>query len=103
VQKVLREKGLLTEKTQSFLRPSSCLGAGDLGGCMWPRVTLGFTGCLRGHMWPQGVVGSLGGSGVALGVTDSLVGLQIASRGWVWPCGVIDGHGGSWVASRGRS
>jgi hypothetical protein len=63
---------------------------------MRPRMTPGVTGCLAGCMWPQGVAGSLGGSGVALEVTDGLVGLQMAS-------GAGGGLVGSWVAMGGRS
>jgi hypothetical protein len=40
-------------------------------------------------------VGGLGGSGVALGVTDCLVGLQVAS-------GAAGGFVGSWVDIGGR-
>jgi hypothetical protein len=42
-------------------------------------------------MWPQGVAGDLGGSGVALGVTNGIVGSQMAS-------GAAGGPMGSWAA-----
>jgi hypothetical protein len=70
---------------------------------MWPRVTLGVTGCLWGRMGPQGVTGSLRESRVALEVTDGLMGLQMASgvaRGLMASRVAI---GGSRVASQGHS
>jgi hypothetical protein len=36
-------------------------------------------GLSQGVVWPQWVAGGLGRSGVALGVPDGLVGLQMAS------------------------
>jgi hypothetical protein len=58
------------------------------------------TGCLgcslRGCWWPRG-------SQVALGITDGLIGLQMASRVAHWPGGVTGGHEGSRMASGGRS
>jgi hypothetical protein len=92
-QKALREQALVTEKTEFFIQPSSCSG--------WLRVTSGVRGCLGrsrvalgGHMLPQGVMDGLGGSGVGLGVTNGLVGLQMASWGHGCPHGVMGGHGG---------
>jgi hypothetical protein len=58
---------------------------------MWPLSLLG------GHGLPQGVACGLRGSQVDLGVTNGLVGLQIAlevllaSWGHGWPWGVTDG------------
>jgi hypothetical protein len=46
-------------------------------------------------MWPQGVASSLEGSGVALGVTDGFVDLQMV-------LGAAGGLVGSWVAMGGH-
>jgi hypothetical protein len=63
---------------------------------MLPRMTSGCHGLYRGDLLlSQGVAGGLGGSGVALGLTDGLVGLQMAS-------GAAGGFVGSWVAIGGR-
>jgi hypothetical protein len=63
---------------------------------MLPRVTSGGYGLPKeGHLLPQRVAGDLGGSGVALGYTDSLVDLQMAS-------GTVGGFMGSWVTMGGR-
>jgi hypothetical protein len=59
---------------------------------MWPQMTSRGHRLPRGRMWPHGVPCGLGGSGIALRITDGLVGFQMA-------LGAVGGHGGSLVAS----
>jgi hypothetical protein len=93
-QEALHEMRLLTEKNKIFSIVTILLRrvAGGLEDCMWPRVTSGITSCLRGSPVASG---GLGGSGVALGVMNRLVSLQMAS-------GTVHGLLGSWVAMGGR-
>jgi hypothetical protein len=103
-QKSRRKYKLLTERTKSFLQPPSY--SGRLQGSHMASSDLGESQLASGgHMLPQGVAGGLPGSGVAFGVMDALVGLQMASgadgdllgsRVPIW------GHG-SWVASGVRT
>jgi hypothetical protein len=91
------ENGREKQKSErrSFLQPPSCSVGSRLssGGRILPWVTLGGShiaseGGRWGHVWPQGVAGGLGGSGVTLGITDGLVGMQMASWSHGWPLGV---------------
>jgi hypothetical protein len=86
----------LQKKIKSFLQPPSCSGGLDVapGAACGLGQLRGITGCLGGHMWPWGVAVGLWKSGVALGITDDLVGLQMAS-------GAAGGLVGSWVAMGG--
>jgi hypothetical protein len=63
---------------------------------MWPQTTsAGSQVALEDYMWSQRAAGSLGGSGVALGITDGLAGSQVA-------LGAADGLLRSWMAIGGR-
>jgi hypothetical protein len=96
-EKQLPKVRLLMAKKQNLFYSHHCAQGvtGSIGGRMWPRETSWLRGSLRGCMWPQRVAGGLGGSGVALGVTDGLVGLQMA-------LGAVGCFVGSWVTLGGR-
>jgi hypothetical protein len=69
---------------------------------MLPRVTSGVTGRLKGSLVASGGNGWHQGSGVTLGVTDGLVGLQMALWGLQMASGAGGSFVGSWVAMGGR-
>jgi hypothetical protein len=99
-EKRLHKKQLLTEKKKIFSPAIIVLRVvvGSLGGSNVASGDLmGSWVALGGSMWPQGVVGGLRGSGVALRVMDGFVGLQMASgaAGHGRPWGVLGGLWGS--------
>jgi hypothetical protein len=98
-------KGLFTEKRKNLFYSHHHAQ----GGRRWPQWLHVASGDLRGsrvasgsRMWPQGVMGGLGGYGShggyrwPCGFVDGL-------GGYGWPCGVMGNHDGSWVVSGGHS